>query len=123
MPVRADSILSTITEASSSGPCVKDHYKLVVMGASRVGKSAIIQQFLYNRYPQKYVPTVEEFHSGEFDFNGKYVLVCFLVRPSCSLSGVSCLNDSPLSLEVVRVQGFTCVRLQACLSYPSKRNP
>ncbi|XP_022643759.1 GTP-binding protein Rhes-like isoform X1 [Varroa jacobsoni] len=70
MPVRADSILSTITEASSSGPCVKDHYKLIVMGASRVGKSAIIQQFLYNRYPQKYVPTVEEFHSGEFDFNG-----------------------------------------------------
>ncbi|OQR66439.1 GTP-binding protein Rhes-like [Tropilaelaps mercedesae] len=70
MPVRTDSLLSTIAEASASGPCVKDHYKLVVMGASRVGKSAIIQQFLYNRYPAKYVPTVEEFHSGEFDFNG-----------------------------------------------------
>lgn len=71
MPVKADTLLSTIAEASAMSPCVKDHYKLIVMGASRVGKTAIIHQFLYNRQPPKYVPTVEEFHSGEFDFNGE----------------------------------------------------
>lgn len=70
IPIRTDSLLSTIAEASA-GVSVKDHYKLVVMGASRVGKSAVIQRFLYNNFPVKYTPTVEEFHSGEFDFNGE----------------------------------------------------
>lgn len=40
------------------------------MGAAKVGKSAIINQFLYNTFSPKYKRTVEEMHRGDFNVSG-----------------------------------------------------
>ena len=40
------------------------------MGASKVGKSAIITQFLYNTFTPKYKRTVEDMHRADFDVSG-----------------------------------------------------
>jgi len=60
-------LLPTINECAVQ---IKDHYKLVVLGDAKVGKTSIIHQFLYDKVPAKYNATVEEFHQGEFDLNG-----------------------------------------------------
>ncbi|KAH7939539.1 hypothetical protein HPB52_013651 [Rhipicephalus sanguineus] len=38
----------------------KDQYRVVVLGAARVGKTAIVHQFLYDEFPADYFATVEE---------------------------------------------------------------
>ena len=40
------------------------------MGASKVGKSSLITQFLYSRYTPKYKRTIEEMHQGNFNVAG-----------------------------------------------------
>ncbi|KAG8311463.1 hypothetical protein J6590_043379 [Homalodisca vitripennis] len=58
------------TESSSSGASCggsKEHHRVVVMGAARVGKSSIISQFLYDRFLSRYRETVEELHRGEYE--------------------------------------------------------
>lgn len=45
-------------------------HKIVVMGAAKVGKSSLINQFLYNKYTPKYKRTVEEMHQGNFSVAG-----------------------------------------------------
>ncbi|XP_074105628.1 ras-related protein Rap1 isoform X1 [Cotesia typhae] len=54
-------------EKSSEAPA---RHKIVVMGAAKVGKSAIINQFLYNTFSPKYKRTVEEMHRGDFNVSG-----------------------------------------------------
>lgn len=41
-----------------------------MMGAAKVGKSAIINQFLYSTFTPKYKRTVEEMHHGDFNVSG-----------------------------------------------------
>ncbi|XP_024942289.1 ras-related protein rapB [Cephus cinctus] len=45
-------------------------HKIVVMGAAKVGKSAIINQFLYGTFSPKYKRTIEEMHHGDFNVSG-----------------------------------------------------
>uniref|UniRef100_A0A023G816 Putative gtp binding protein n=1 Tax=Amblyomma triste TaxID=251400 RepID=A0A023G816_AMBTT len=52
------------------GHPAKDQYRVVVLGAARVGKTAIVHQFLYDEFPVDYFATVEEFHTGEYELNG-----------------------------------------------------
>lgn len=40
------------------------------MGAAKVGKTSLINQFLYNRFSPKYKRTVEEMHQGTFSISG-----------------------------------------------------
>lgn len=40
---------------------------VVLMGSSRVGKSAIVNQFLHNMFRQEYTATVDELHWIEYD--------------------------------------------------------
>ncbi|XP_041364935.1 ras-related protein Rap-2a-like [Gigantopelta aegis] len=54
------------------------HYRIVVMGAAAVGKSAIISQFLYDRFIDEYKETVEELHRGEYDINGRHLTLDIL---------------------------------------------
>ncbi|XP_047499074.1 ras-related protein Rap-1b-like isoform X1 [Penaeus chinensis] len=64
--------------ASTSGVSVdkpgedptKRRYRVVVMGAAKVGKTAIINQFLYDSFTPKYTRTVEEMHHGEYEVSG-----------------------------------------------------
>ncbi|CAN8002404.1 unnamed protein product [Ixodes hexagonus] len=47
-------------QEDQAGQTVKDQYKLVVLGGARVGKTAIVHQFLYDEFPVDYFATVEE---------------------------------------------------------------
>lgn len=44
----------------------KLHTRIVVLGASKVGKTAIVEQFLYNKFPLSHRETVEQLHNIEF---------------------------------------------------------
>ena len=44
----------------------KTAYRVLVMGGSRVGKTSIISQFLYDQFQPRYKATVEEMYRGEF---------------------------------------------------------
>ncbi|XP_035226312.1 ras-related protein Rap1-like [Stegodyphus dumicola] len=47
-----------------------DHPRVVIMGAAGVGKTAIVEQFLHDRFPVDHVPTVEEMHCSVYDISG-----------------------------------------------------
>lgn len=51
-------------------PSENDHPRIVIMGAAGVGKTAIVEQFLYERFPLDHVPTVEEMHCNVYDVSG-----------------------------------------------------
>ncbi|XP_011642499.1 ras-related protein Rap-1 [Pogonomyrmex barbatus] len=53
-------------------------HKIVVMGAAKVGKSAIINQFLYSTFTPKYKRTVEEMHHGDFNVSGIHLTLDIL---------------------------------------------
>uniref|UniRef100_G3MLH1 GTP-binding protein Rhes n=1 Tax=Amblyomma maculatum TaxID=34609 RepID=G3MLH1_AMBMU len=57
-------------QQTQGGHPAKDHYRVVVLGAARVGKTAIVHQFLYDEFPVDYFATVEEFHTGQYELNG-----------------------------------------------------
>lgn len=52
--------------------------KVVMMGAARVGKSAIINQFLYDTFTPKYKRTVEEMHHADFNVTGIHLILDIL---------------------------------------------
>lgn len=59
----------------SSGNCAlsvpaKNSYRMVVLGASRVGKSAIVSRFLNGRFEDQYTPTIEDFHRKVYNIRG-----------------------------------------------------
>ncbi|KAK3793095.1 hypothetical protein RRG08_038600 [Elysia crispata] len=56
----------------------KSHYRLVVMGAAGVGKTAIVSQFLYDHFVSEYKETIEELHRGEYNMNGAHLTLDIL---------------------------------------------
>ena len=54
------------------------HYRLVVLGSGKVGKTAIIQQFINSRFIEKYKETVEDLHTREYHINGHSIKVDIL---------------------------------------------
>lgn len=59
----------------SSGNCTlnvpaKNSYRMVVLGASRVGKSSIVSRFLNGRFEDQYTPTIEDFHRKVYNIHG-----------------------------------------------------
>lgn len=71
-----------LTESDSGGgkPSSESSvkHKIVVMGAAKVGKSAIINQFLYSTFTPKYKRTVEEMHHGDFNVSGIHLTLDIL---------------------------------------------
>ena len=57
---------------------MKSHYRIVVMGSARVGKTCIISQFLYDKFINEYKRTIEELHRGEYEINGKQLTLDIL---------------------------------------------
>ncbi|KAK6169454.1 hypothetical protein SNE40_020508 [Patella caerulea] len=53
-------------------------FRIVVMGAAAVGKSAIISQFLYERFVSEYKETIEELHRGEYNVKGTQLVLDIL---------------------------------------------
>ncbi|XP_022664758.1 ras-related protein Rap-2b-like [Varroa jacobsoni] len=75
MPQKLDSPLRTVETDESPLVSVRDRFTLVVFGAPKVGKTTIVQQFLYGSAPEKYTATIEEFHQGEMEFDGTSVML------------------------------------------------
>lgn len=44
-----------------------ERIRLVTLGGTGVGKSAIVKRFLFNTYPEKHKPTVEDLYNQEYD--------------------------------------------------------
>lgn len=71
------------TSADTDGIAPKAHYRLVILGAGKVGKTAIVHQFLYDRFVTDYSATVEELHRGEYEI-GDYKLTLDILDTSGS---------------------------------------
>ena len=77
-PTPASSILPqprAMMKTLSSGNCTlnvpaKNSYRMVVLGASRVGKSSIVSRFLNGRFEDQYTPTIEDFHREVYNIHG-----------------------------------------------------
>ncbi|KAK3690907.1 hypothetical protein RRG08_021605 [Elysia crispata] len=52
--------------SSSAEPKTNDHYRIAIMGPAGVGKSAIVNQFLYGKFQTDYKETVVDMHRGVF---------------------------------------------------------
>jgi len=52
---------------AASGHAHKTQYRVLVMGNSKVGKTSIISQFLYDQFSADYKATVEEMYRGQFE--------------------------------------------------------
>ncbi|OWA51477.1 putative GTP-binding protein Rhes [Hypsibius exemplaris] len=70
LPKRLQRKLSTTCVPDILAP--KDQQRRVtVLGAGNTGKSAIITQFLYERFPNGYKKTVDEIHRAEYEVSGQ----------------------------------------------------
>lgn len=47
----------------------KEQRRIVVLGAAKVGKSSIIQQFLYDQFSKRYSRTIEDLHVAEYNLS------------------------------------------------------
>ncbi|KAE9420563.1 hypothetical protein Angca_003912 [Angiostrongylus cantonensis] len=57
---------------------------VVVLGGTRVGKSALVSQFLWNSFPTDYRPTVDEFNWVEYDIGDGSLLMLQIIDSSGS---------------------------------------
>lgn len=48
----------------------KNCYRMVIMGSTKVGKTAIISRFLNERFDDQYTPTIEDFHRKFYSIRG-----------------------------------------------------
>ena len=50
---------------------LKNSFRLVALGASRVGKTSIVKWFLGEEFQEGYIPTIEDFHRKIFKIKGE----------------------------------------------------
>ena len=55
----------------STEPVFPSKYHILFLGASKVGKTAIVNRFLYDKFISEYKPTVEDLHTQTFTLNGQ----------------------------------------------------
>lgn len=48
----------------------KNCYRMVILGSTKVGKSAIVSRFLNGRFDEQYTPTIEDFHRKVYSIKG-----------------------------------------------------
>ena len=61
---------------SSSSSCdsgVFEDYRVIFLGASKVGKTSLITQYLHNQFASAHHPTVQEMYGGEIYFGSSQV--------------------------------------------------
>ncbi|XP_078521336.1 dexamethasone-induced Ras-related protein 1 [Lissotriton helveticus] len=49
----------------------KNCYRMVILGSSKVGKTAIVSRFLNGRFEEQYTPTIEDFHRKFYSIRGE----------------------------------------------------
>jgi len=55
----------------AEGAPAQNCHRLVVLGSAKVGKTAIVNRFLNNRFDDKYTPTIEDFHRKVYRIRGE----------------------------------------------------
>ncbi|KAI5623497.1 GTP-binding protein Rhes [Silurus asotus] len=68
-------------EALSAGPKPQNCRRMVVLGAPRVGKTAILKRFLRDGFDEQYEPTREDFHRKVYSIRGE----TYQWTPKCDL--------------------------------------
>ena len=48
----------------------KNCYRMVILGSTKVGKTAIVSRFLNGRFEDQYTPTIEDFHRKLYSIKG-----------------------------------------------------
>ncbi|KAJ3607658.1 hypothetical protein NHX12_024709 [Muraenolepis orangiensis] len=48
----------------------KNCYRMVILGSTKVGKTAIVSRFLSGRFEDQYTPTIEDFHRKLYSIKG-----------------------------------------------------
>ena len=74
------------------GSLVMTEYKLVVVGAGGVGKSALTIQLIQNHFVDEYDPTIEDSYRKQvqISFMGNMILTCAI---QVVIDGETCLLD------------------------------
>ncbi|KAJ8362825.1 hypothetical protein SKAU_G00116560 [Synaphobranchus kaupii] len=49
---------------------LKNCYRMVILGSTKVGKTAIVSRFLTGRFEDQYTPTIEDFHRKFYSIRG-----------------------------------------------------
>ncbi|XP_023209611.1 ras-related protein Rap-1b-like protein [Centruroides sculpturatus] len=62
---------------------IRGQYRLVIMGAAKVGKTSIVKRFLYDEFNSEHKPTVEDVYREEYNL-GNYGLVLDILDTSGS---------------------------------------
>ena len=50
---------------------LKNSYRMVFLGSSKVGKTSIIRRFLYDDFSERHYPTIDEFHCKSYLIHGE----------------------------------------------------
>ncbi|XP_037133459.1 dexamethasone-induced Ras-related protein 1 isoform X2 [Syngnathus acus] len=48
----------------------KNCYRMVILGSTKVGKTAIVSRFLNGKFDEQYTPTIEDFHRKVYSIKG-----------------------------------------------------
>ena len=64
---------SSSTDNSEKLSLPKSNYRIMILGAKKVGKTSIVRQFLYDKFSDGYKETMDDMYRGEFDIYGKTV--------------------------------------------------
>lgn len=54
-------------DRTAANSCKSNRHRVIMLGASKVGKTALVQQFLFDHFVADYKPTVDEMHRVDFE--------------------------------------------------------
>lgn len=78
----------------------KNCYRMVILGSSKVGKTAIVSRFLTGRFEEQYTPTIEDFHRKFYSIRGEVYQLDILDtsgnHPFPAMRRLSILTGKPL---------------------------
>jgi len=69
-PVDSPTPVSAHLDDERTAP-LKNCFRLVLVGSSKVGKTSIVSRFLDNRFEDQYTPTIENFHRKVYRIRGE----------------------------------------------------
>jgi len=104
--VECTDIASTPTNDGAFSVCdegtpLKNCFRLVLLGSSKVGKTALVTRFLDNRFDDKYTPTIENFHRKIYNIRGESYRLDLLDtsgnNPFPAMRRLSLMTGTPIS--------------------------
>ncbi|KAF3853221.1 hypothetical protein F7725_013909 [Dissostichus mawsoni] len=98
----------------------KNCYRMVILGSTKVGKTAIVSRFLNAKFDEQYTPTIEDFHRKLYSIKGDVYQLDILDtsgnHPFPAMRRLSILTGKYLTLglheEIKKCWKSTCEMLQ-----------